>query len=111
MGTTITEYGTVSVLTVSDELTGDAVDTFVARAEQCVGHGRRDLIVDVTSMHQIDSTGLEALVDLQDKCDAETGSVKLCGVDPTLAKVLEITRLSRRFEILEDLESAVQSFA
>ena len=59
----------------------------------------------------IDSEGLEALLDVQDKCEDEYGNVKLCGLDETAQKILEITRLDRRFEVFGDLDATVKSFA
>lgn len=111
MSTTATEYGNVSVLAVKGELTVETVEAFTHKASQCTSQSHFDLIVDCSSLTQVDSAGLEALVDVLKTCEDELGVVKLCAVDDTLAKILEITRLDRRFEVFDDLESAVQSFS
>lgn len=111
MSTTTTEYGSVSVLSVNGELTFETVDAFAQKTAACLSQRHFDTIIDCSSLTQIDSTGLEALVDLLKACEDELGVVKLCGVDETTRKILEITRLDRRFEIFEDLDSAVQSFS
>jgi anti-anti-sigma factor len=111
VSTTTTEYGLVTVLTVKDELAGDEVDVFNGKTAQCVASRRFNLVVDCSGVGTMDSAALESLLDLQDKCEDELGSVKLFGLDATCAKILEITRLARRFEAFPDLESAVKSFA
>ncbi len=110
METVATDYGGVSVLTVRDELAGDAVEAFTHEVSRCLERRRFDIVLDCGGLVQVDSAGLEALLDLWERCEAEFGAVRLCNVDQVLAKVLEITRLSRRFEVFDDLESAVQSF-
>lgn len=109
--TTFTNYGNVAVLTVKDDLSADGVEAFSLRVRQALEGGNRLFVVDCTSVHAFDSAGLEALLELQTKCDEELGAVKLCGLDETCSKILEITRLSRRFEFFDELDSAVKSFA
>jgi len=109
--TDVTEYGRISVITVRNELTGESVETFRQSAARCVDEHRYEMIVDCSSLSQIDSAGLEALVDLLNSCEGELGTVKLCGADETIRKILELTRLSRRFEVFDDLDAAVKSFS
>jgi len=111
MGTSIAKYDHVAVLTVKDDLAGEALEDFSVRAEQCMAEACYCLVVDCSAVGGFDSAGLEALLDFQDKCEEELGSVKLCSLDESLCKVLEITRLKRRFEIFSDLDAAVRSFS
>jgi len=110
MSIKVAEYEDVTVLTVNDELTMDTVGPFNERAADCLDGGCFNIVVDCSSIAGFDSAGLEALLLLQDKCEDQFGAVKLCGLDQTCAKILEITRLARRFEMFEDLESTVRSF-
>lgn len=110
MNVSISQYQHVAVLTVKDELTGEAVEVFSAEAAKCLDQGNFNILVDCTHTKALDSAALEGWLDLQNKCEDQLGSVKLCGLDATCAKILEITRLARRFEVFEDLESAVKSF-
>lgn len=110
MATTINKYDNVAVLVVKDDLAGDGLDNFNARVEQCMAEGFHCIVVDCSSVGGVESAGLEALLDIQDRCEGELGSVKLCGLDETLQKILEITRLKRRFEVFNDLDTAVRSY-
>lgn len=111
MSTTVTRYNDVAVLTIKGELTADTLESFVDSAAQCRAGGSRNFVVDFSMVTAIDSEGLEALLDVQDKCEDEYGNVKLCGLDETAQKILEITRLDRRFEVFGDLDATVKSFA
>jgi anti-anti-sigma factor len=110
VSTAITEYGNVTVLTVKDELSGDAVGVFSDLAAQCIDQRKHYIVIDCSAVTTMDSTALETLLDLQDKCENEYGAVKLCGLDQICGTIFEITRLARRFEAFDDLESAVKSF-
>lgn len=106
----VNHYQAVTVLTVKEDLTGEEVEVFNAEVAKLLEQGKYNLLVDCTHTAGLDSAALETLLDMQNKCEDQLGSVKLCGLDVTCAKILEITRLARRFEIFEDLESAVKSF-
>ena len=110
MATIVNKYGDVAVLTVKDELAGDAVEQFLDRANQTITDGINLLVVDCGKIHALDSRGLEALLELQTRCEELLGSVKLCAVDETCTKILEMTRLAPRFEFFDDLDAAVKSF-
>ncbi len=110
MGTTLTKYDDVTVLTVKDDLGGDELEGFVESAARCGREQLHHLVIDCAAITALDSGGLEALADLQDQCEEEFGSVKLCALDNTLKKILDITRLARRFEVFGDLDAAVKSF-
>ncbi len=111
MSTTLTYYGQIAVLTVKEDLDEDSLETFKRQAETCAKEKHFSLVVDCSHVGGFDSISLETLVDLQDRCEEEYGSVKLCALNETLRKVLEITRLLRRFEVFDDLDSAVRSFS
>ncbi len=111
MTISVTHYEDVAVLSVKEDLTGDAVEVFTERGTRCQDEGLYNLVVDCSSLGGFDSAGLEALLALQNRCEDQLGALKLCCLDETCARILDITRLARRFEAHEDLESAVKSFS
>lgn len=110
MPTNVTHYGTVSVLSVIEDLTGENADEFAAKAKKLAEESRNDVVVDFSEADAIDSKGLESLLELQTQCETGLGSIRLCAMNPTCQKILEITRLARRFEVFADLDTAVRSF-
>lgn len=110
MPTTAADYNNVSVLSIKGELTGEDVEDFTRCANQCVADSHYEIVVDCSELEAVDSAGLESLVDLQNRCESDLGRVKLCGLNGVCAKILEITRLNRRFECFDELDEAVRSF-
>lgn len=107
---TTTHYGDVSVLTIKGELTSETLDDFIEQRDQVIAGSHHRLVVDCQTLDGIDSTGLEALCALRQACEALGGTVRICALDAVGRKILEITRLDRRFELFDDLDSAVRSF-
>lgn len=108
---TVTNYGNVAVLTVKGELTNDTINDFVEQRDVILAQGRCNLVADFNALTSIDSSGLEALCSARRACEHIQGALKICSVDETGRKIFEITRLDRKFEIFDDLDSAVRSFA
>lgn len=111
MAASLTQYGDVTVMNLKDDLVGQEVESFTHRASQAVAARQVQLVIDMSLCKGIDSAGLEALLDLQGKCETEFGTTKLCGLDETCKRILEITRINRRFEAFDTLEAAVKSFS
>jgi anti-sigma B factor antagonist len=78
--------------------------------EQIVG-GRTRLIVDLTDVSFLDSTGLGVLVGRLKLARTRGGSMRLVGRDDRVLKVFAITGLDKVFEIHPDLESALAAAA
>lgn len=110
MTTKLSRYSSVAVVTTNEEIGGEALPTFKDKADSCVQDGYPNIVIDCESVTSVDSSGLEYLLDLQDRCEELLGAVKLCNLDDTIRTIFRITRLKRRFEIFDDLDSAVSSF-
>jgi anti-sigma B factor antagonist len=78
--------------------------------EQIVG-GRTKLVVDLTDVTFLDSTGLGVLVGRLKLARTRGGSMRLVGKDDRVLKVFSITGLDKVFEIHRDLESALAAAA
>ncbi|MCP4247795.1 MAG: STAS domain-containing protein [bacterium] len=107
MSTKLTQRGSVSVLAVDGELVAETVGEFNRLVEQCRQRDGRDYVVDLAEARGIDSAGLEALTALQAECQERLGMLKLAGVDETIAKILEMTRLDRRFDCCVAIDDAL----
>ena len=57
----------------------------------------------------MDSAGLEVLLWVIDAASEHGGQLCLVKPDPTVGKILEISRLERRFNIHQSIESAAKS--
>lgn len=103
------DHGIISVVTVSGELTVDQADAFRRSVNERFNAGVRDVVLNIEHLTLIDSAGLELLLWLLDEVAERSGQVRLVKPDDMVRKVLELTRLDRRFNVHETLESAGKS--
>ncbi|ORJ61532.1 anti-sigma factor antagonist [Geothermobacter hydrogeniphilus] len=72
--------------------------------------GKNNLVVNLVDVRFVDSSGLGSLVSGFKNASARNGSLKLCGLQPQVKSMFELTRLHRVFEIFPDSEEALASF-
>ena len=73
--------------------------------------GRARMIIDLTRVRFIDSSGLSVLVTAHKAVASANGEVVLLGPTPEVRSLLELTRLHRLFRVFETVESAVAGLA
>ena len=102
--------GAVTVLKPNGALIREDMDQFQARLEetQVKSYGR--IVLDVSAVPYVDSSGLEALMKATDLLADSGHALKLCGVNETVREVLDLTDLSSMFEFFADINSAVRSY-
>ena len=103
------DHGPITVLTISGDLTADQVETFRRSCLDRFAAGVRDIVLDLEYLTFVDSAGLEALLWMIDEASERGGQLRLVKPDPTVGKILEISRLDRRFNIHQSIESAAKS--
>ena len=81
-----------AIVTISGSLTARsplrALDTEVASA---MFQGIIHLVLDVSTVDYVDSAGLGLLMHIYNDLHQKGGSLRLCGVQPRLRKILETT--------------------
>ena len=103
------DKGPVTVFSIDGDLSIDEAERFQREALQRFDQDVRDFVLDLESLDFIDSRGLESLLWLQDKCNELLGQVRLAACPEHIFKVLEVTRLSTRFDCHPDVDTAVSS--
>ncbi len=104
------EYDGVCVLTVAGDFTGESVAAARKAAEEFFANGRiSDFVADLEKTSFIDSEGLETLLWIRRRCEDLFGQFKLAAVDEQVMKILEVTRLARRFESAVDVATALKT--
>lgn len=106
----IDEYDTVCVVTPEGDFMGeDAVDT-QKRIEEVIDRKHvADVVFDMEKCGFIDSQGLSTLLWTRRRCEDLFGQCKLANMDDNCRKILEITRLSHRFDCHDALDSALKT--
>ena len=69
------------------------------------------VVLDLSQMIHIDSSGLGVLVQLLQRANAQGGTVKLAALQPHPRIVFDITKVYRVFEIFDTVEQGLASFA
>ena len=107
----MTEHDDIVSLTIEEERmdahnSGDLKEQML----QLFDEGKCNLIIDLSAVRFIDSSGLGALVSGFKNASAREGNLKLCCLQPQVRSMFELTRLHRVFEIFANLDEAVKSF-
>ena len=84
--------------------------TFKEQMLALFDEGKCKLIIDLSAVRFVDSSGLGALVSGFKNASAREGSLKLCGLQPQVRSMFELTRLHRVFEIFGSVDEAQESF-
>jgi len=111
MELTTREDGRVTVLTLRGDLViGEAETAFKRTVTRLLEEGHVHLLVDLSGVGFLDSSGLGALVRALTNSQKEGGQTKLLQPGPQVVKLLQMTKLDSVFEIHDKLEGAISSF-
>jgi anti-sigma B factor antagonist len=73
--------------------------------------GGINLILDFCSVRFLSSAVLGLLIRISKKVYERDGQLKLCSINPKIYKIFKITRLTKIFDMYQDIESAVESLS
>ncbi len=90
---------------------GEAVDEFRRTIEDLLAGGDARLVISVGEVPMIDSSGIGVLVRSLTTAKQKGGSLKLVNPSKLALQTLRIVGLVNLFEIFDDEESAVGSYA
>lgn len=65
-----------------------------------------NMIIDLSQTKYCDSSGLSAILIGNRLCKDSSGKMVVCGLQPNVAKLIQISQLDKVFTITNDLESA-----
>ena len=90
---------------------GEAVDEFRRTVEDLLGSGDSRLVISIGEVPMIDSSGIGVLVRSLTTAKQKGGSLKLVNPSKLALQTLRIVGLLTLFEVFDDEESAVESYA
>jgi anti-sigma B factor antagonist len=70
----------------------------------------RRLVLDLSRLRFVDSSGLGAFISCLRKLNSAGGDLKLCSMAKPVRAVFELVRMHRVFDILDTPEEAVRAF-
>ena len=104
--------GSVQVVHLDGKLRlGEDTEQFRAHIRGMLNAGSKKILLDMSDLHQIDSSGVGELVRAFASVTAQEGQLKLFNLTRRLHDLLSVTKLLTVFEAFENEQQAVESFA
>ena len=103
--------GTITVLDLAGRIViGSSNDTLSAELRKLAEAGPADVIVNLQSVTQVDSSGISTLVRSFVTLERQGGGLKLLNATGRVREVLELTRLIQAIPCFTDEAKAVAAF-
>ena len=101
----------VTILSLKGRITAGETTAIREKVDQEVAAGRRNIILDLSHVDYVDSTGLGGMVICYTTLKKQGGALKLVNPNKRNIELLALTKLYTVFEVFEDEAAAVRSFA
>jgi anti-sigma B factor antagonist len=110
MDIAVENFGAVTIATLhGDELDASNVQDFKRDVAPVLAENR-NVILDLSHLRFIDSSGLGAMLSCLRQLNATGAELKLCGMAKAVRAVFELVRMHRIFDIYDTREQAVSAF-
>ena len=98
--------GGQAVLPLHGEIDLHVSPQIAASLREMIARKPAQLLVDLSGVSYVDSSGLAALIDAMQRVQQYGGKFGIVGLQETVRSIFEIARLDQVFRIFPDLESA-----
>jgi anti-sigma B factor antagonist len=108
----IRQVGDVTVIDAVGRITlGEGASTFRDTIKDLATKGNQKILLNLSEVTYIDSSGIGELVSGFTTVTNHGGQLKLIGLTKRVKDLLQITKLYTVFEVYDDEDKAVRSFA
>jgi anti-sigma B factor antagonist len=97
------------VIAVTGEIHVSTAPEFSRRLNAAIARGKTAVVLDLTGVEFIDSTGLSVLLNGLRRVTRQRGRMAIVCTNPTVLRLFEITRLDSTFDIHETREDALRT--
>ena len=108
-GVTVASYEGWEVLTVTGEIDMATAPRFRQRLLALIGGGAQNLVIDLSGVDYIDSTGLGVLMGGAKRVRGAGGDIRLVTAGARLTDLIELTRLDRVLDVYDSVSAATES--
>jgi anti-sigma B factor antagonist len=95
------------VIKVAGEIHATTAPEFSTRLNNAIEGGKTSVVLDLTGVEFIDSTGLSVLLNGLRRVTRVRGVMVIACANPTVLRLFEITKLDSTFEILAGCDDAI----
>ncbi len=111
MQTEIVEKGDVTILRALEKRIDAGISgELKEQLGELVANGRRRIILDISGVEFLDSSGLGAIISGL-KAIGEDGRLVICGATDPVKSMFRLTRMDRIFEMYDSEAESLQAFA
>ena len=96
-----------TVITVRGEIHVSTAPEFSRLLTEAIAKGHTRMVLDLTDVEFIDSTGLSVLLNTLRRLTRAGGALALVATNPTVLRLFEITKLDSTFAIHAELRDAL----
>ena len=105
------QVGDVMVLNISGKIMGGPDhEKFQTEIKTLVSAGHVDVLLNLSKVSWVNSTGLGILVSAFHTLKKNSGQLKICEVSDRIDNILNVTQLKLVFETFDNCEDAIASF-
>jgi anti-sigma B factor antagonist len=97
------------VIAIAGESHVSTAPRFSVLLDEAVGRGKTAVVLDLSAVEFIDSTGLSVLLNGLRRVTRQRGRMALVCNNPTVLRLFEITRLDATFDIHASREAALSA--
>lgn len=97
-----------TVIVVTGEIHVSTAPEFSSRLNEALARGRSSLVLDLTRVTFIDSTGLSVLLNGLRRVTRGGGRMSLVCANPTVLRLFQVTKLDTTFDIRPTVDAALQ---
>ena len=106
-----TPKGEIMILNLSGKIMGGPdYEKFHSEIKSLINDGYVDIVLNMSKVTWINSTGLGILVSAFHTLKKNGGVMKICAVSPRIDNILNVTQLKLVFETFETEQDALASF-
>ena len=98
---------TMVVIRVAGEIHSTTAPEFSERLNAAIERGKKGVVLDLTGVEFIDSTGLSVLLNGLRRVTRVRGAMVIACANPTVLRLFEITKLDSTFDIVPDCDEAI----
>lgn len=102
--------GETTVVTVTGSVDGLTAGDLLHGLKNVLDEGRHQLVASLGGVDYTSSAGLRAFLTIMKEARTRGGDLRLAGVQPSVARVLDLAGFTGILKIFDDVDAAVASF-
>jgi anti-sigma B factor antagonist len=106
------EVDGVAVLALDGRIVlGEETSALREKVKSLIGEGKKNILLNLSNVTQIDSSGLGALVTAYSSAKSGGASLRLCNLGSRFSDLLQVTKLYTVFEVSDTEVDALRAMA